>query len=571
MQKGKLVMTLLVRDEADVIKRNIDFHLEKGVDFIIATDNGSKDGTREILRNYEEKGVLCLIDEQTQDYSQAKWVNRMGRIALEEFSADIIFHCDADEFWYPRSGTLKAEISKRPENVLNIDVVNVLLEDRKGKEGFPADTRFAVVDPIDTIDYARESERAAFYLYRSPPKVMFKTAKGFLEVSMGNHSVKGGCLVFEGKSQDIVIYHYPIRSRDHFYQKVIQSGGALESNKSIDKISGFHLRRWYAGYQAGRLDDVYSRLTLGKAEIDSLIREGRVEEVDFGSMLFGRPEKGFDWRFFNRRFEYTDLLDRFDTGWHGHITFAYDLVRNTRPKRIVELGTHKGHSFFSFCQAVKDGWLNTELYAVDTWRGDNHTGPYDESIWSNINKVRKTFYNALNLTLVRKTFDEARDDFEDESIDLLHIDGYHTYEAVKHDFENWIGKVRNDGFVLFHDIAEKHDDFGVFRLWGELKGSYDVFEFHHSHGLGILCKKPGRISRLFGSPKIWKEYRAVKVDCRVTTTRSREEIHRKELEIADLKLTLQEKDNEIEYMKSSKFWKARSLYMKIKNLFISAP
>ena len=86
----KLIMTLLVRDEEDIIEKNIRFHLNHGVDFIIATDNGSVDGTRDILKKYESKGVLHLIDEEIQDFSQAEWVNRMGKLAYEKYHADTL-------------------------------------------------------------------------------------------------------------------------------------------------------------------------------------------------------------------------------------------------------------------------------------------------------------------------------------------------------------------------------------------------------------------------------------------------------------------------------------------------
>lgn len=65
----KLVMTLLVRNEEDIVRYNIDFHLSKGVDFIIATDNGSTDSTRDILKEYEKRGVLHLIDENTHNHN----------------------------------------------------------------------------------------------------------------------------------------------------------------------------------------------------------------------------------------------------------------------------------------------------------------------------------------------------------------------------------------------------------------------------------------------------------------------------------------------------------------------
>ncbi len=86
----RLVMTLLVRDESDIVRQNIDFHLAQGVDFIVATDNGSTDGTRDILADYERRGVLHLIDEPGRDYRQGEWVSRMALIARERFGADWI-------------------------------------------------------------------------------------------------------------------------------------------------------------------------------------------------------------------------------------------------------------------------------------------------------------------------------------------------------------------------------------------------------------------------------------------------------------------------------------------------
>lgn len=559
-------MTLYVRDEEDIIRYNIDFHLGKGVDFIIATDNGSADNTRDILMEYAQKGVLYLIDEETHDHNQKDCVNRMARMARELYGANIIFHCDADEFWYPRSGDLKTEISSRQEDVLYVNITHMAIADRGGFERFPDDTRFAVVQPYIAKDYEVETENGNFYLFKNPPHVIFKTSKGHLDVSPGNHSIINKPeQILEGWARDITIFHYPQRGKNRFFSKVINAGSSYEKNTFVDKHTGFHVRRWYESYKRGTLDEDYKRVVLNNNEIARLLHEGRIEEIPFEEIILGRRRPNETWHFFNRHFEYGDVSDLYRSDWYGHIFFSYDLVRNLKPLRIVELGTYNGYSFFSFCQAVKDGWLDTELYAVDTWKGDKHAGSYDESVFENVGRIRKDIYGGLKIFLLRKTFDEAIDDFGDESIDILHIDGYHTYEAVKHDFESWLGKVKPDGIVLFHDTAETRDDFGVYKLWDDLKKEYDTLEFHHSHGLGVLFKKPGGISRFFDFPLIWQNYYALMMKCGPLETINRI----REKEIDNLKIALQQRDWEIEYMKSSKFWKIRSWYMLVKQKFIS--
>lgn len=171
--------------------------------------------------------------------------------------------------------------------------------------------------------------------------------------------------------------------------------------------------------------------------------------------------------------------------WVPHIPFSFFLVKHYSPEVIVELGTHSGNSYFSFCQIVKKLGLSTKCYAVDTWLGDEMAGFYDEIIFEDVKKYNEEKYAAFS-TLVRKTFDEAVEDFENSSIDLLHIDGLHTYEAVKNDFEKWYPKLSNRAVVLFHDIHEREADFGVWKFWEEIKKEYDFIEFIHSHGLGVL-------------------------------------------------------------------------------------
>jgi GT2 family glycosyltransferase/glycosyltransferase involved in cell wall biosynthesis/predicted O-methyltransferase YrrM len=195
-----------------------------------------------------------------------------------------------------------------------------------------------------------------------------------------------------------------------------------------------------------------------------------------------------NWQYYDKKFEYEESFNDLNWPWAGHKFFAYDLVRNIKPGVIVELGTHKGTSLFSFCQAVKDGEIKTEINAVDTWKGDQQAGFYGDEVFEEVKEIKNKYYKALRVKFWRMTFDEAVVQFEDNSIDVLHIDGLHTYEAVKHDFENWIKRIKPDGIVIFHDISVTRDDFGVYKLWRELKEKYQTMEFHHSYGLGVLFK-----------------------------------------------------------------------------------
>lgn len=175
--------------------------------------------------------------------------------------------------------------------------------------------------------------------------------------------------------------------------------------------------------------------------------------------------------------------------WAGHIPFASWLVARQRPHCFVELGAYSGISYLAFCQAIVQQGLTTRAYAIDTWEGDAHAGQYGEHIYQTLRKAHDPHYEAFS-SLLRMRFDEALPQFADGSIDLLHIDGLHTFDAVRHDFETWLPKLSESAVVLFHDTVVRHGDFGVYRLWAELSERYPAIEFGHSNGLGVLLVGP---------------------------------------------------------------------------------
>lgn len=174
------------------------------------------------------------------------------------------------------------------------------------------------------------------------------------------------------------------------------------------------------------------------------------------------------------------------SAWLEHAPFAFWLMENLAPKTVVELGTHNGFSFLTFCQAVKQMQSETKIFAIDTWQGDEHAGFYSSEVFNALEDELQRFYPGIGL-MIKSTFDEARPQFAKGTIDLLHIDGRHRYEDVVHDFQTWRETMSDNGVILFHDTRVQHADFGVWKFWSEIENNFPTFEFFHGHGLGVLA------------------------------------------------------------------------------------
>ena len=173
------------------------------------------------------------------------------------------------------------------------------------------------------------------------------------------------------------------------------------------------------------------------------------------------------------------------TSWHPHRDFAYELIRSHKPKTIVELGVHYGDSYFTFCQACEELELDTILYGIDHWQGDEQTGFYGNDVFETVSSYNQEFYQD-NSTLLRMNFDQALGLFENNSINLLHIDGAHDYESVKKDFDNWLPKVKKGGIIFMHDVLVEREDYGVKNLWEEISQNFEISLHNEGFGLGVI-------------------------------------------------------------------------------------
>lgn len=172
--------------------------------------------------------------------------------------------------------------------------------------------------------------------------------------------------------------------------------------------------------------------------------------------------------------------------WHSHLYFAFFIIRYFKPRRLVELGSYRGTSFRGFLEASKQSGWRIEANAVDCWEGDAHAGFYGEEVYRRFIESLTPYQESAELFVRKMRFDQALSLFEAGTVDLLHIDGLHTYEAVKEDFEKWLPKMSKTGVILFHDIVVKKEDFGVWRFWEEIKERYPSFQFNFCNGLGVL-------------------------------------------------------------------------------------
>jgi predicted O-methyltransferase YrrM len=239
----------------------------------------------------------------------------------------------------------------------------------------------------------------------------------------------------------------------------------------------------------------------------------------------------------------------------AHAPFLRYLIRETRPNILVELGTDRGYSYFAACQTMQSYGISGRAYAVDNWTGDVHVGIHSVETYENIIQVNQQ-YDSFS-SILKMDFDKALDRFEDGSIDYLVIDGTHTYDAVKNDFENWFPKMSQNGVIMFHDIHVRITPFGVFRLWEELKSRFDTIEFTNQYGLGILftgVNYSDNIEKLlaYSRNSEWHDIEAAfafhgsKIVDGLQNKHQETEVQNKELEVQNKELEVQNKELEVQ-------------------------
>jgi hypothetical protein len=260
-------MTLLVRDEEDILAANLDFHLRQGIDFFVVTDNLSTDGSRDIIEEYVRRGVAVCLRESNDDYSQFRWVTKMARMATLDYGADWVINNDADEFWAAKDvqGSVKEVLRAIPSNVESLMVMrsNFVPVDQDGIGFFAERMTLCEREPRNTDGLPL------------PPKVCHR---GFedIEVAQGNHGVRRAGKPLTALPGPLRIMHVPLRSYRQFENKIINGGAAYARNMELSPDVGSTWRNLHEVWQRGGLRTRYIEMMLSAQEIESGLESGEL-------------------------------------------------------------------------------------------------------------------------------------------------------------------------------------------------------------------------------------------------------------------------------------------------------
>lgn len=260
-----LILTLVVRDEAEIVEANLEYHFAQGVDLAIVTDHGSRDATPEILRAYEDRGLARVLRVEGVQHHQSRRVTRMARLAAIEYDADWVINGDADEFWWPAAGTLADLFAAIPARYGQIVVPRSNFVPSRVQEDRPFYEQLVV------------RERASQNLIGEPlePKVAHRGHPEIF-VAPGNHSVGGASLAPMPTNGLVEVLHFPMRTFAQFERKVIATGIGYESLPFRSEEVGRDQLKLLELQRQGELVDYFEQYALSDEAISSGLESGEL-------------------------------------------------------------------------------------------------------------------------------------------------------------------------------------------------------------------------------------------------------------------------------------------------------
>lgn len=274
-------MTLVVRDEVDVLAAMLEYHLAAGVDFVVATDNNSVDGTTDVLAAYQQAGVLEFRVEPAAAFDQAGWVTDMARRAAVVHHADWVINADADEFWWPRDGT-----SLRPMFAIIPPQYGTIEAPRENLIGDPDvhapwSQRLLYRDLLSL--HERGGRIGAKAAHRADPRA---------DVQMGNHGVSGPAIGQRWPASPMTILHVPDRNYQQVARKVTNGAAGIAANPLLDEGICWHWRDDFARLQSGEFATTWRSRQRDAAQLAADVNASRITpDTRLRDRLHSLPDK----------------------------------------------------------------------------------------------------------------------------------------------------------------------------------------------------------------------------------------------------------------------------------------
>jgi hypothetical protein len=287
----KLVMTMMVRDEADIIRATLEHHRAQGVDRIIVTDNGSLDGTTDILEEYAAQGLVDLRSDPRHRKQQSEVVTAMAREAYTMYGADWVINADADEFWvaHDPTRTVRDVLENTPRDFQTFLVPVIDMIGAPALEG----------SGLDRLQYrdnrtVAELHSVGLLAHSTPDAVHIGTSD--IEVAQGNHAVSLASRGAPARNDSLEVLHLPWRSWAQYSRKVEAAGLAYSAPGAPTPSPNHHGMRDFTRLQEGLLEGYYlirhpdsDQLERGVAS-GTLVRDDRLAELS----RFGVPDVPYD-------------------------------------------------------------------------------------------------------------------------------------------------------------------------------------------------------------------------------------------------------------------------------------
>ena len=289
---GKVVLAVGVYDTADVLADYLDWYLHIGVDFIVALDYGSTDGSLDILERFRRDGVLHWRPHPSHNYTRNNPFDAVATIARDEFAADWVIVCDTDEFLvtYDRSlSELIAEAIRYDFSVISIPCFNMTGPAVLPGACAPKSLMLRIDRPIaPAADQILSDDLPAPYIFLPHPEKTIARARTLVGYGPGAHSVKSA----SGASGTILgprFLHYQVRDYDTFEQKIRNATRWLQQNSDLQPWFGWHWRRWARLYEAGELRAEYARQFVTAEQAKELIENGICSQDETIASWAARP------------------------------------------------------------------------------------------------------------------------------------------------------------------------------------------------------------------------------------------------------------------------------------------